>query len=243
MKKIIAGNWKMNTIRAEGVALAEGLAKGVASESAAFEMVVCPPAIWLDAVAGAVKNSAVKLGGQDCHAQDKGAFTGNISAPMLKDMGCTYVIVGHSERRQYHGETDDMVKAKAEAALKQGLIPIVCVGETEAQRTAGQQNDVVGQQIAGSVPNDKRVVIAYEPGWAIGTGKTATNDDVAAMHQFMRGVVTKQIDGGAGIPLLNGGSVKAANAKEILHLPDVNGVLVGGASLQSDEFLAIANAA
>jgi triosephosphate isomerase len=243
MKKIIAGNWKMNTSKQEAISLAQDLTSALGQGLENATLVVCPPHIWLGPVADAVATGAVKLGAQDCHQAEKGAYTGNISATMLKDLGAAYVIVGHSERRQYHNETNELIKQKAEAALAQGLIPIVCVGETEAERVAGDHEKVVGQQLTESVPNDSRVVVAYEPVWAIGTGKTATNDDVANMHKFMRAHITKQVDGGASVPLLYGGSVKSSNAKEILHLADVNGVLVGGASLQAPEFLAIAQAA
>lgn len=243
MKKIIAGNWKMNTTKAEAVALASDLAQKIANVSADAQMILCPPHAWLSLVGDTIANSAVALGGQDCHTAEKGAFTGNVSAPMLKDVGCQYVIVGHSERRQYCSETNELVKTKAEAALKNGLIPIICVGETEAERTSGQHEASVGKQLAESLPDDANIIVAYEPVWAIGTGKTATNDDVAAMHAFIRAQVSQQVKGGQSIPLLYGGSVKGANAKDILAIQDVNGVLVGGASLQADEFLSIAEAA
>ncbi|HEY1096047.1 MAG TPA: triose-phosphate isomerase [Alphaproteobacteria bacterium] len=243
MKKLIAGNWKMNTSKEDAAALAQELAKGFGQGLPNADMVICPPHVWLGLVTDQLKNSALQLGAQDCHNAEKGAFTGNISAIMLKEIGAKYVIVGHSERRQYHGETNELVKQKAEAALAQGLIPIVCVGETEAERTAGDQEKVVGQQLTESLPDNGKIVVAYEPVWAIGTGKTATNDDVANMHKFMRAHITKQVSGGDKIPLLYGGSVKSSNAKDILHLPDVDGVLVGGASLQAPEFLAIAQAA
>jgi len=243
MKKLIAGNWKMNTTRAEARALTETLAGRVGAGSDKFEMVVCPPALWLETVIGAAKGTALAVGGQDCHAEAKGAFTGNISAPMLKEICAAYVIVGHSERRQYHGETDAMVKAKAEEAQKNELIPIICVGEVEAERTAGQQEAVVGKQLADSLPSSGRYVIAYEPVWAIGTGKTATAEDVKNMHAFIRKTLTGRVDRPDGVAILYGGSVKAANAAEILGTPHVDGVLVGGASLQPDEFWAIAQAA
>lgn len=243
MKKIIAGNWKMNTSKAEAVALAQALAAKISAPSNGFEMILCPPHGWLAPVGDTLANSAVALGGQDCHQADKGAYTGNMSAPMLKELGARYVIVGHSERRQYHCETNDIVKNKAEAALKNGLIPIICVGETEAERTSGQHEQSVGKQLQESLPDNGGVIVAYEPVWAIGTGKTATNEDVANMHAFIRAQVAKQVTGGDTIPLLYGGSVKAANAKDILAIQDVNGVLVGGASLVADEFLAIAQAA
>lgn len=243
MKKIIAGNWKMNTTKAEATALATDLASKIANVSTNAQMILCPPHAWLSLVNDKISGSAVSLGGQDCHTAEKGAYTGNVSAPMLKDVGCQYVIVGHSERRQYCKETNEIVKAKAEAALKNGLTPIICVGETEEERTSGQHETSVGKQLAESLPDDANVIVAYEPVWAIGTGKTATNEDVAAMHAFIRAQVSQQVKGGQTIPLLYGGSVKGANAKDILAIQDVNGVLVGGASLQADEFLSIAQAA
>ncbi len=243
MKKLIAGNWKMNTNRAEALALASELAKRVGSGSDKFDMVVCPPAIWLEAVMGAAKGTSLAVGGQDCHAADKGAFTGNVSAPMLKDLGATYAIVGHSERRQYHGEDNVLVKAKAEAAQKNGLIPIICVGEVEAERNTGKQDEVVGKQLAESLPASGPYVVAYEPVWAIGTGKTATAADVKNMHDFIRKTLSGRVDRPEAIAILYGGSVKSANAAEILGTPNVDGVLVGGASLQPDEFWAIAQAA
>ncbi len=239
MKKIIAGNWKMNTTKDEALALAKALAEKATD---AYQMILCPPHAWLGQVGWTIANSKLALGGQDCHQAEKGAYTGNVSAPMLNDLGCTYVIVGHSERRQYNNETNELVKQKAEVALKNGLTPIVCVGETEAERTSGNHETSVGKQLAESLPDNGNVIVAYEPVWAIGTGKTATNDDVANMHRFIRAQVAKQVTGGDKIPLLYGGSVKAANAAEILAIQDVNGVLVGGASLQADEFLNIAEA-
>ncbi|MDI1226877.1 MAG: triose-phosphate isomerase [bacterium] len=235
--KLIVGNWKMNGLTADSKQRVDAL---MAAKSAAFNMVLCPPATLINALNWWTKDSALKIGGQDCHAQASGAFTGNISAQMLKDLGCTHVIVGHSERRQYHKETSAEVAAKAKAAHEAGLIAIICIGETDAERTAGRANDVVSEQLAASVPDCATVdntVIAYEPVWAIGTGKVASSDDIKGIHALIRekSVVKAQI--------LYGGSVKGSNAAEILHLPNVDGVLVGGASLKADEFLAIANAA
>lgn len=244
-RALIAGNWKMNMLRAEGEALANALSAGFEAGSAA-DMLVCPPATLIAPVGAVLSGSAVSLGGQDCHMKESGAHTGDIAAAMIKDLGGSHVIVGHSERRADHGESDAMVKAKAEAALKAGLIPIVCVGETEAERDAGKAETVVESQIRGSMPagaSETGVVIAYEPVWAIGTGRTPTIDDIAAMHAHMRMVAADMLGGAGALLLLYGGSVKPGNAKEILGLEDVDGALVGGASLKVEDFLAIAAAA
>ena len=236
-KKLIVGNWKMNGLAKDSKERAFSLT--TASQKNA-EVVLCPPVTVLSVVSEAVKGSAILLGAQDCHAQESGAFTGDISAQMLKDAGCAYVIVGHSERRQLHSETSEQVAAKAAAAHAAGLVAIICVGETDAQRTQGQQNDVVSKQLKDSIPQNataQNTVIAYEPVWAIGTGKTASAGDVAAMHAFIRKNALPHVR------ILYGGSVKAANAAEILHTPNVDGVLVGGASLKTEEFMAIINAA
>lgn len=238
--KLIVGNWKMNGLMADSKErTGQLLAYAKVQESLPFKMVLCPPATLINAVAWWLKDSPYQWGGQDCHALVSGAYTGNVSAQMLKDLGCTYVILGHSERRQYHKETSGEVAAKAQAAHAAGLTAIICIGETDAERTAGRQNEVVGQQLKESVPagaTADNTVIAYEPVWAIGTGKVASNDDVINMHAHIRKNST------VASPILYGGSVKASNAKEILHLPNVDGVLVGGASLKADEFLAIAQA-
>lgn len=235
--KLIVGNWKMNGLRADSKDRVEKLKAVEVSD--AYDMVLCPPATLVAQVAGLAAGSAIAVGGQDCHAETSGAFTGNISAAMLKDAGCAYVIVGHSERRQLHGETDAVVLAKAKAAHAAGLTAIICIGETDDERTAGQANSVVRKQLSGSVPQDataENTVIAYEPVWAIGTGKVASVDDITAMHAVIR-QETK-----FNARILYGGSVKGANAREILHIPNVDGVLVGGASLKADEFQAIASA-
>jgi triosephosphate isomerase len=203
-------------------------------------MVLCPPASLLSETGAQIANSGLFLGGQDCHTAASGAFTGDISAAMLKDIGCTYVILGHSERRQYHKEDDALIAAKATAAHAAGLISIICVGETDAERSAGQQNTIVQKQLKNALPaggcTPENTVIAYEPVWAIGTGKTASTADIAAMHAHIRGLVP------AGMKILYGGSVKSSNAAEILSTPNVDGALVGGASLKADEFWAIATA-
>lgn len=247
-RPLIAGNWKMHGTLAEARALAGDLAarmRGDASEP--FDMVLVPPFTAIMAVAQTVEGAGIALGGQDCHAAEKGAHTGDVAAAMLADLGCHYVIVGHSERRTDHQETDAQVKAKAEAALAAGLTVILCIGETEAERDAGQTLDVVARQLAGSLPEGAaadRVVIAYEPVWAIGTGRTPTVDDVARVHASIREEVAKALsaDQAQAMRILYGGSVKAANAAELLALDNVDGALVGGASLKADDFWAIARA-
>lgn len=243
MRQLVAGNWKMNGLSAD-LAELQALKDGVAG--AACDVLVCPPATLIAQAAWAVKG-AFALGGQDCHAEAGGAFTGDVSAEMLKDAGASWVIVGHSERRQYSGETDAMIAAKAKAAWRAGLKAIICIGETEAQRLAGQANAVCHGQLTGSVPADAtaaNTAIAYEPVWAIGTGRTPTNDDIAAMHLHVRRCLVEHLGpDGSGMRILYGGSVKPANAAEILALPDVGGALVGGASLKAKDFLAIIGAA
>lgn len=238
MKPLIAGNWKMNGLVAslkEVARLGELMGGAAAGDR---DVLICPPATLIAAMAAPARKIGVAVGGQDCHPSEKGAHTGDISAEMLKDSGASFVIVGHSERRADHGETDAVVKAKAEAARRAGLTPIVCVGETEQERRAGKEEEIVGRQLAGSLPDGGgALVIAYEPVWAIGTGLTPTIDDIAAMHAFIRGKA------GAGLRILYGGSVKPSNAEEILAVDNVNGALVGGASLKADDFHAIIAAA
>ncbi len=238
VRPLIAGNWKMHGLSADGLALARAVAAGGAGIAA--EILVCPPATLVMAVAAAVKGGPVTVGGQDCHLAAKGAHTGDVSAPMLADAGARYVILGHSERRADHHETDAVVKAKAASAIAHGLVPIVCVGETLAQREAGEAESVVRAQVAGSLPEGFAAaggVVAYEPVWAIGTGRTPTEADIAAIHAALRQAV------GPATRLLYGGSVKPGNAAAILALPNVDGALVGGASLVAEDFLAIARAA
>ncbi|MDF1790665.1 MAG: triose-phosphate isomerase [Thalassobaculaceae bacterium] len=242
-RALIAGNWKMNLDRAAG----EALAKALAAEAAAVsvELAVCPPAVYVASVGVALGSSGVALGAQDCHAAASGAHTGDTAAEMLADLGCTYVIVGHSERRADHGESDATVHAKAEAARRAGLVPIICVGETEAERDAGRTLDVVEGQVRGSVPQGltgATLVIAYEPVWAIGTGRTPTADDVATVHAHIRKVLGEVSGDAANVRLLYGGSVKPANAAELMAVANVNGALVGGASLKAGDFLGIAKA-
>lgn len=239
MQPLIAGNWKMNGLRADAVVLATALRGG-----AACDMLVCPPTTVLAAVAEALAGSTVMVGGQDCHPEPSGARTGDVSAPMLRDAGAGWVIVGHSERRLGYGESNALVQEKARAAIAAGLIPIVCVGETEQQRLTGHAEAVVAAQIDGSVPPGFAGVVAYEPVWAIGTGRTASEDDVVAMHRCIRSQLVETLgEAGAGLRILYGGSVKPAGAATLLALPGVGGALVGGASLVAADFLAIAWAA
>jgi triosephosphate isomerase len=242
MPQLIAGNWKMHGLSADAVALAKGVVAGAAG--LACELLVCPPFVHLPAVAQVLAGSPVALGGQDCHQAKQGAHTGDISAPMLRDVGATWVVLGHSERRQNHGETSELVREKVLAAVAAGLTPIVCVGETAAQRASGQETEVVGWQLAGSLPKPFTGVVAYEPIWAIGTGKNATDEDVATMHAFIREELVRQFaEAGEDIRILYGGSVRPTNAGSLLAVPHVGGALVGGASLKAEDFLAIARAA
>jgi triosephosphate isomerase len=237
-KRLVAGNWKMNGLRADGVALA-GAVAALARQPHACDLLVCPPATLLVTISDVLRGGDVALGGQDCHAAAAGAFTGSISAEMLKDSGCSHVIVGHSERRHGCGESDADVHAKAAAALRAGLIAIVCVGETRAEREAGRAVAVVSSQLAGSVPvgaSESQLVVAYEPVWAIGTGLTPTTADIAEIHAAIRATIP------AGTRILYGGSVNPKNAAEILALAEVDGALVGGASLKAEDFWAIAQA-
>lgn len=210
------------------------------------KVVICPPATLVERVAKAA-GGAVGVGGQDCHPKVSGAFTGDIAAEMLRDAGASWVIVGHSERRQYHGESDALIASKAEAGWRAGLGVMICIGETEAERVAGKEESVVSHQLAHSVPADAAahiVAIAYEPVWAIGTGRTPTNDDIAKMHRHIRAELVKRFgEAGAKIEILYGGSVNPKNAKEILAQPEVGGALVGGASLKAADFLTIVDAA
>jgi triosephosphate isomerase len=242
MRQLIAGNWKMNGLADMAARIAERLRPG--ADSLGCDLLVCPPATLLRTVAHILVGSSVSVGGQDCHPKASGAHTGDIAAPMLRDAGASWVIVGHSERRADHGETDALVRAKAEAAASAGLTPIVCVGETEADRLAGRETAVVGGQLAGSLPDGFAGVVAYEPVWAIGTGRTPTEADVAAMHAFIRGELCRRLGaGGEAMRILYGGSVKPSNAAALLAVANVGGALVGGASLDAGDFLAIAQAA
>ena len=238
----------MNGLKQDGLKLAgEVMAEIGKPGVVACELLVCPPATLVMATIDALRGSAVAVGGQDCHAKASGAHTGDISAAMLRDLGATYVIVGHSERRTDHHESDAQVLAKAVAGHAAGLKVIVCIGETEAERDTGKTLDVLARQIAGSVPDKATAadtVIAYEPVWAIGTGRTPTNAEIAAAHTHIRKELAKRVGGAAaGMRLLYGGSVKPSNAQDILRLGDVDGALVGGASLVAADFAAIARAA
>jgi triosephosphate isomerase len=246
IRPLIAGNWKMHGRRADGGALAEELARRARRGGSAelrCDLVICPPATLLVALADIVADSPVGLGAQDCHPLASGAHTGDISAAMLADAGCRYVIVGHSERRTQHGETDDLVRAKAEAAHAAGLVAIVCLGETEAQRLGGETLAVVDRQFRASLPaaaTAANTVVAYEPVWAIGTGKVPTTAEIVAVHAQLRTLARGRVGDGERLRLLYGGSVKPGNAAEILAAANVNGALVGGASLAADDFWAIA---
>lgn len=240
-RKLAAGNWKMNGT-SESLAEVDHLI--AAHPSPSVDILICPPATLLSRMAGRTGRSPIGLGGQDCHAASSGAHTGDISVAMLADAGATHVIVGHSERRADHAETDAIVRAKAEAVLGAGLTAIICIGETLDEREAGRTLEVVGTQLAGSVPDaatGASVVIAYEPVWAIGTGKVATPAEIGEVHAYMRAeLVTRFGEAtGSSIRLLYGGSVKASNAAEIFAVKDVDGALVGGASLKAADFTPI----
>ncbi|MFV0383672.1 triose-phosphate isomerase [Paracoccus sp. (in: a-proteobacteria)] len=241
-RKLAAGNWKMNGNLA---ALAEIDALIAAHPAPDCDVLICPPAVLIHPMKAHAGAGTVAIGGQDCHANDSGAHTGDIAAAQLADAGATHVILGHSERRADHGETDADVAAKAAAALAAGLVAIICVGETEAQRDAGKTLDVIGSQLAGSLPGGAsaaNTVIAYEPVWAIGTGRTPANDQIAEVHAFMRKKLGDRVANADNVALLYGGSVKPGNAAEIFAIPDVNGALVGGASLTASDFGAIVSA-
>ncbi len=244
-RALIAGNWKMNGLKASGAEF-KAMVEGAAAVSDRADLLVCPPATLLLAFARLAEGSPVALGAQDCHAKPSGAYTGDISAEMIADAGGTAVIVGHSERRTDHAESDRLVRAKASAAAAAGLTAVICVGESEAQRDAGMTIDTVSSQLAGSVPDDApvgRLVIAYEPVWAIGTGRTPQSGEIADVHAAIRNaLIARFSDAGEMVRILYGGSVKPSNATEILALPNVNGALVGGASLKAEDFLAIAAA-
>lgn len=244
-KPFIAGNWKMNLNKAEAVALAKALADKLA-RGGSVEVAVCPPSTYLDAVAAALQGSSIGLGAQNVYFENNGAFTGELSTAMLVDVGCKYVILGHSERRQLMGETDAEVNKKAKQALAAGLIPIVCVGETLAQRDAGQTLNVVQTQFDGSLAgisaaDMSKVVIAYEPVWAIGTGKVATTAQAEEVHAALRGLLQTRYNPqvAEAVRIQYGGSVKPDNAAELLAQPNIDGALVGGASLKADSFLGI----
>ncbi len=242
---MIAGNWKMNGLSADGLALAGNLASlmKAAGEDPGFDMLVCPPATLVGAVGGAIYGSGIALGGQDCHAAMSGAHTGDVSAAMLADLGCSHVLVGHSERRTDHRETSAEVAAKASAAVDAGLLPVICIGETEAEKDAGRTMEVLGEQVAGSVPGDlgaTRFIVAYEPVWAIGTGRTPTAAEANEIHAGIRKLLEKKVGDAETVRILYGGSVKPSNAAEFLSCEHIDGALVGGASLKAQDFWGIA---
>jgi len=245
-RPLIAGNWKMNGTRRSADELTR-IIEGARDLTARMDLLVCPPATLIVGFAAMARGSRVAIGGQDCHAEPAGAFTGDISAEMLKDAGATAVIVGHSERRTCHHETDADVRAKALAARRARLLAIVCIGETRAEREAGETLATVGRQFACSLPDEANaatLALAYEPVWAIGSGLTPTPNDVAEVHGFLRKqLMARYGEAGEGIRILYGGSVKPSNAGELLTVADVNGALVGGASLKAEDFLEIARAA
>jgi len=238
--KLVAGNWKMNGLREDGAALARSLAQRTivaGGGGPGCQLLICPPASLLTTVGSVLAGSGIALGGQDCHAAPKGAYTGDISPEMLANAGCSHVILGHSERRHGHGEGDAVVHDKILGAWRAGLVAILCVGETQLQRQAGNAVDIVSTQLAGSIPNvatSDNLIVAYEPVWAIGTGLTATLEDIATMHATVRGCIP------VDARILYGGSVNPQNAAGILGLAEVDGALVGGASLDAESFWAIA---
>ncbi len=244
MRPLVAGNWKMNGL-ASSLKELEAVAASLASSPAACDVLVCPPFTLLAQAAGIAKGT-LAVGGQNCDALAFGPHTGDIAAEMLKDLGASHVIVGHSERRQNHGERDADVALKAEAAWRAGLTAIICIGETEEQRYYGDPHDVCRRQIEGSVPAEAdaaNTIIAYEPVWAIGTGRTPTTDEIEKMHAHIRGRLVHRLGAGAqAMRILYGGSVKPDNAAKIINLAEVNGALVGGASIKSDDFLRIIRA-
>jgi len=250
-KKLIAGNWKMNGSAGWARGLVEEIGRALHADPAILEradMLVCPAAVHILVAKQAIDHNhcPVMVGGQDCSSYEPGAYTGEIAASMLKDLGCSHVILGHSERRQHHSETDREVATKASRAHAEGLTAIICVGETLEQRESGDHESVVAAQLSGSLPlgaSKDNIVIAYEPVWAIGTGRTATPEDVAAMHHFIRGQLKEMLADWQGIRILYGGSVKPDNAAALFKTDNVDGALIGGASLKAGDFIAIAQAA
>lgn len=241
VRPLIAGNWKMNGLQSAALREVKKLATRMRKQSRpGCDVLLCPPSTLLGALRPVVKGSRIALGGQDCHAMASGAHTGDISAEMLADAGCGYVIVGHSERRADHGESSREVRAKAEAAHRAGLRAVICVGETGGERKRGQALTVIGRQLTDSLTKGctaRNTVVAYEPVWAIGTGLTPTEDDVAQVHAFIRARLRRRFrEDGAGMRILYGGSVKASNAAALMAVENVNGALVGGASLTAGDF-------
>jgi triosephosphate isomerase len=243
IRPLIAGNWKMNGLRS-AMGEFDAMLAGTPDIAAKADLLVCPPATLMAAFAESARGSRLAVGAQDCHPKPSGAHTGDLSAEMLRDAGASAIIVGHSERRADHGETDALVRRKAEAAWRAGLTAIVCIGETQAQRDAGHTLDICRGQLSGSLPDAAQaghLVVAYEPVWAIGTGLTPTVGDVEQIHRLIRELLIARFGGeGAKIRILYGGSVKPSNAAELMAVANVNGALVGGASLKAADFLAIA---
>ena len=243
IRPLIAGNWKMNGVKASAGELGQMVA-GVGDLRRKVDLLICPPSTLISTFAAVAQGSHIRIGAQDCHPEASGAHTGDISAEMLADAGATAVIVGHSERRADHAESDALVRRKAEAAWRAGLTAIVCVGETREQRDAGKALEICGGQLAGSLPDGSsagNLVVAYEPVWAIGTGLTPTSGDVEQVHHFIReSLLSRFKEEGAKVRILYGGSVKPSNAAELMGVANVNGALVGGASLKAADFLAIA---
>lgn len=246
MRKLIAGNWKMNGLKAS-LSEITAVNAGLNASHDAADILICTPATLVAAAAGVAEGSSLQIGGQTCHSNESGAHTGDISAAMLRDAGASHVIVGHSERRAEHHESDQDVASQAIAALSQGLTPIICCGESLAQREAGETKSVILGQLAASIPDEvkgKSFVVAYEPIWAIGTGLTASPEQIGDVHDAVRTALTVRFgDHGASTPILYGGSMKPANAEEILAVSNVDGGLIGGASLKAADFLAIYEAA
>src|SRR5690349_17263947 len=241
-RPLVAGNWKMNGLKASAVELGR-IMQGGAELWRNTDLMICPPATLLMTFAVVALGSKLEIGAQDCHEQPSGAFTGDISAEMIADLGAVAVIVGHSERRTYHAETDAQVRSKAQAAWRAGLTAMICIGETKAERDAKKTLEVIGRQLDGSVPDGAtaaNTVIAYEPVWAIGTGVTPTPNDVTEAHAYIRDRLANRVGEATQVRVLYGGSVKPSNAQELLTLPNVNGALVGGASLKAEDFLGIA---
>lgn len=245
MRKLAAGNWKMNGLKADGLALARAIAGRASQTPPLCDLLLCPPATLLAPIAEGLSGGAVALGGQNCHEEENGPHTGEISAAMLKDVGCSYVILGHSERRKDQGESDALVRAKVAAAHAAGLIALVCIGETLVQRDSGETLAVISRQLDGSLPDRldaTTLAIAYEPVWAIGTGRTPTVAQIAEVHGHIRQTLAAKVADAASVRILYGGSVKPANARELMTVPEVDGALVGGASLVAADFWAIVEA-
>jgi len=246
MQQYIIGNWKMNGTKGEAQRLAAGFLKRIQEATRPLpHIVLCPSYPYLTSVIEILKDSPIEVGGQDCHPEKSGAFTGDVSVSQLVDVGCKYVIIGHSERRRYHHESSPVIRKKVESAIKAGLRPILCVGESVEERKTGKALYIVSSQLISDLPDSfapHELLVAYEPLWAIGTGHAPTTDEVEEVMGLMKHVLSSRVTGGAIIPTLYGGSVNAQNASDLLNLPHVDGLLVGGSSLKLDEFWEIINA-